>query len=198
MKRLLTLITALVLGASLTACSHRTQEDAFSKLEFVDASETLNMIRHKDLASLEKFSDIAIVGHFASDPVQQTDYFDDGLFSDITSFNTVEVTKVIFGDVNVGDRLKVAQSYGVLDDKLISFSKLTPMQKGDEWIFFLKASSGPDVVYWCSGDSDGRYPTKRSSENGLMSLSEAPELGVYDETDFNRAIYDELVSKYGI
>lgn len=197
MKKIIPIISALALCVSLTACSSRPA-DAFSKLEFVDASETLNMIRHYDLASLEKFSDIAVIGCFTDDPTQQVVNSRDGLFSDITSFNNVEVTQVIFGDVKVGDRLKVAQSYGVLDDKLISFSKLTPMQKGDEWIFFLTALSGPDVVYWCTGDCDGRYPTKNSSENGLMSLSEAPELGVYDENDFNRAIYGELIKKYGI
>lgn len=195
MKKLISVIAALALCASLTACSKAPENDKFAGLKFVDASETMNRLRFDTLESLENGADIAVVGQFINDSVQTVDY-DSGLFTDITSSNTLKVTKVLFGDVEVGDELNIKQSYGILDGELISFSKLTPMQKDDEWIFFLKLAS--DNSYWCAGDSDGRYPTKNSSENGIMSLSEAPELGVYNESEFKRAIYDEIVEKYGI
>lgn len=195
MKKIISIIAALTVCLSLTACSKSPQTGPFAGLELVDASGTLNRLHYDTLLSLEDISDVAVIGRFLDDSVQEIDY-QNGVVSDLTSFNTIEITKVLSGDVNVGDHLRIAQAYGVLDDRLISFSKLTPMQKGDEWIFFLRLSSVGEI-YWCAGDTDGRYPIKNSS-NEIMPLAESPELGVYNEADFNKTIYNELVEKYGI
>lgn len=81
------------------------------------------------------------------------------------------------GEANVGDKLTVGQHYGIVDNRLITFCDLTSMQKGDEWIFFLKYS--PELEnYWCCGDTDGRYPTENAAGNGRMSLAENDRHGV--------------------
>lgn len=197
MKKIISVIAALAVCLSLTACNKAPQTGPFAGLELVDASGTLNRIHYDTLDFLEEETDVAVIGRFIDDTVQEI-YYQGGAFSNITSFNTIEVTKVLLGDVEVGDQLKIAQSYGVLDDRLISFSKLTPMQKGDEWIFFLVLSGAPGEIYWCTGDTDGRYPTKNSSDNEVMPLAKSPELGVYKKADFNKNIYNELVKKYDL
>ena len=203
MKKLISIIAALAVCITLTACNGSKPKDEFAGLELVNLSENVNRIRYDTLEALEYGSDVIVVGKFIDESVQTADYEYDpnagrDIFTYIRSFNTLEVTKVISGNVNVGDHLKVGQSYGVIDDRLISFSKLTPMQKGDEWIFFLLYAPDLDDTYWCAGDSDGRYPTKNSSNNEIMPLSDTPELGVYDERDFKHVIYDEIVKKYDI
>lgn len=200
MKRLLTLITALALCASLTACNSSPETSGFEGLEL--AKIHTDRITYNTLDSIESASDIAVIGEFIDEPVQNEKYtslpaFDHEVISNVTSTSTLKISRVLKGDINSGDEIKVSVRYGVVDGQLITFSGLTPMQKGDEWVFFLKKQEGADV-YWLCGDCDGRYPTKRSADNEIMPLSEAPELGVYDESDFNRAIYDELVKKYGI
>ena len=57
------------------------------------------------------------------------------------------------------DSLKISQRYGILDEpyQLVTFSEMTAMEKGDEWIFFLYYDDSNDT-YWCSGDYTGRYP----------------------------------------
>ncbi len=52
-------------------------------------------------------------------------------------------------------------------------------------------------LYWCTGDSDGRYPVS-TVQNQSLKISEYSKLGVYNKEDFNDDIYNELVEKYDI
>lgn len=211
MKRITTIIAAFAACAALTACSSTPQNsdvsvsqntDTFAGLKLKRAGITDRVV-FNTLDELERSSHIAVVGTFINDAEQEVDYEYDPYFKkdiivDINSTNTIEVTKVLMGDVNVGDKLSIDQRYGVVDGELITFSKLTPMQKGDEWVFFLRKRSKSDH-YICSADYDSRFPTKNSaSNNDIMPLAEGAELGVYNEADFNDGIYKEIVEKYDV
>lgn len=211
MKKLISITTVLALGVALTACN--TIEDNSDVSDITESSFIdfggLELTRagisdrevFKDLQSLEEFSDIAVIGRFIDDSVQEISsdyepYFGKDVIFDAVSYNTIEVSDVLFGDINIGDKLKIGQSYGIVDNRLISFDRLTPMQKGDEWVFFLVYSE-TNGCYWCSSDTYGRYPIP-SADNAPMPLSDSPKLGVFNEDDFKRDIYDEILEKYDL
>jgi len=207
MKKLISIIVTFAICSLFTACDTVTDfsEETESPFEF----EELKLVRtgiydrvvFDDLNMLEDFVDIAVVGEFIADTEQEitygySDHFKKEIVTDIVSYNTIEVKKVLMGDVNVGDNLRIEQYYGIVDGELITYSGLTPMQKGDEWIFFLHKHYTADR-YGCFGDTDARYPVP-SAENAPMPLSDDPALGVYDEQDFNQDIYNEILEKYDI
>jgi len=191
MKKIITIISALAACAVMTACSSVSEStDKFTGLELVrlDGSRVV----YETLSDIEEASGLIVVGEFVGEAEQGT-YKNTEDF--IVSTGTLKVLKVIKGEVKEGDKIRINQFYGTVNDRLISLSDLTPMQAGDKWLFFLKGSA--DEGYWCTGDSDGRYPV-RSAENAPMPLSDSPDLGVYNEGNFNRDIYNEIVEKYDI
>lgn len=204
MKKFILIIVVCSFCTILTACSkvkEGSSGNLFAELEFVRVGET-DRVGFNDLKSLEESVDLAVVGEFVADAEQDIFYDYDGylgknIVTNVVSYNTIEVTRVLKGDVNVGDNLKIGQYYGIVDGDLITFSDLTPMQKGDEWVFFLRKQRDADI-YWCYGDSDARYPTKKSVNNEPMPFSDSPDLGVYDNENFNRDIYNEILEKYDI
>ena len=203
MKKIISVITACIICAlTFTACNTTPPEtvDDFSGVEFVRWGIVDRWV-YDSLAELEKASTVVVVGTFLEDAVQTeqyhySDFFGKEILSGIRSDNTIEVGKVLKGDVEIGDKLTVVQGYGVVDGRLISLSDLTPMVKGDTWLFFLKKSSSSDI-FWCTGDSDGRYPVP-NSKNRTLAISDYSELGVYDEQNFKSGIYSEILEKYDI
>ena len=202
MKKLISVITACIICAlTFTACNTPPEAvDDFSGVEFVRWGIVDRWV-YDSLAELEKASTVVVVGTFLEDAVQNeqyhySDFFGKDILSGIRSDNTIEVGKVLKGDVEVGDKLTVVQSYGVVDGRLISLSDLTPMVKGDTWLFFLEKSRSSDI-FWCVGDSDGRYPVP-NSKNRTLAISDYSELGVYDEQNFKSGIYSEILEKYDI
>lgn len=202
MKKIISIITLLAACVTLTACAQSAEslDDGFSNLELVNPGMTDRLLM-KDLEMLEDWSQIAVVGKFVGDTVQDIEYMYDGYFEkdiivDVMSENTIEVSRVLMGDVNVGDELRIVQRYAVVDGQLITFSDLTPMQKGDEWVFFLRNVRDTDK-YICSADTQSRFPVG-GAENNPMTLSDAPELGVYEEVHFDRVLYNEIVEKYSV
>ena len=198
MKKLLSVIIALTICASLTACSN--SDDKFAGLKLLPV--LVDRGSPNDLEELEQDCDIAFVGEYIDDGVQESksmymEQFETDFVTEVSTTSTVKVKRVLIGDINTGDEVKVKLRYGIVKDQLISSTALTPMQKGDEWVFFLTLSSGGEF-YWHTYDSDGRYPTKNSPNNKIMPLAENSELGVYDKADFNEKIYNELVEKYGV
>lgn len=199
MKKIVSIIAALATCLVLAGCGN-TPANNFDGLKLTRTAT--DRLRFFTLESIEEASDIVVVGTFVNDPVQRVEYislpgFDHEVVDDAITTCTMKISRVMKGNVSVDDEIKVSMRYGIVDGELLTSSSLTPMQKGDEWVFFLRKQSDADV-YWHRGDSDGRYPTKKSSENKIMPLSDAPELGVYNETDFNEKIYNELVEKYNV
>lgn len=214
MKKFISVIAIIAACTALTACGktpnnsdasyapENSYEYDFSEMKLRRAGITDRVV-FTTLDDLEDFSHIAVVGKFIGNAEQEVEYeyapnIEKDIITGVTSTNTIEVTKVLMGDVKVGDKLSIDQRYAVVDGELITFSDLTPMQKGDEWVFFLRKRTNSDH-YICSADSDSRFPTKTSaSNNRAMILAESAELGVYNEEDFNREIYNEVVLKYDV
>ncbi len=206
MKKITAIICTFVLCASLTACS-QTPKDIppeipkdFSGIKLLKWGEADRVV-YGDLDSLEEASDLVVVGTFIEDPVQDLDYYYNEMFGkevigNVHSESTIEVLRVIKGDINVGDPVIVSQGYAINDGKLITMSDLTPMVKGDTWVFFLSTANDCGF-YWCTGDSDGRYPVS-TVQNQSLEISEYSGLGVYKRADFKDKIYEELVEKYGL
>lgn len=207
MKKIISVIAALAACVSLTACGGTSEApNIYSDLELARTG-CMNRICPESLEELESYSEMAIVGEVIDDSVSNVEYeyspfFEKDIMVGFKSYNTVEVKQVLMGDVSVGDKLTVLHESAVADGIFYTFSDLTPMQKGDEWIFFL-AKDEKDI-YWVMCDSDGRYPTKNSAENNRRvmfknaALSDCYQLGVFDKESFNRSLYDEIVEKYDV
>lgn len=204
MKKIISIITLCAVVMTLTACSaapENSAADEYAELKLVRPVES-DRINFRDLETLEAHCDIAVVGKIVGDPIQKNyyeynPYFDKEILRNIITTGTVEISRVLKGDVKVGDTVNVLQRYGIIGDEFFAYDELTPMQNGDEWVFFLKEEPRLDG-YWCWGDTDARYPTKNASSNRPMALAESPELGVLDKSLFNQSIYEELVEKYDI
>lgn len=117
-------------------------------------------IRYNTIMLLEDACDIAVTGVFTGDAQQGTIREHNGFVTYAQSENYIEITGVLKGDsVKVGERIKISQGYYYPEgeNKLVSFDLLTPMNKGDSWIFFLIYNEETGS-YRCAGDVDGRYP----------------------------------------
>lgn len=201
MKKIIIVFLAVILFAlTLTSCSGEAavgDAEEFSGFELVEWGES-NRLSYFSLETLEKNSDLILVGKFDGDASQDEVYqYDDNFQKDLLTFvkskNDVEVLKVYGGDINVGDRVTVTQYYGTYGNELVTDSKLTPMLKGDTWLFFLRQKD--DGTYSCVGDNDGRYPLK-NTEYRKIALTENEDLGVYKKEDFREDIYEEILEKY--
>ncbi len=154
-KRLGILIFAVIL--SMVACSRQEEE-----LEVVQVQG--DRVVYHTLEELAAASDLIVIGEYGQETEQELVYefsseFQKDVLVDTVSTNQINVLKVLKGDVKEGDSLEISQRYGVLEaeNQLVTFSDMTPMSKGDRWIFFLTYGEISNT-YWCTGDSDGRYP----------------------------------------
>lgn len=201
-KTIVSAICAFALCATLTACSQTPKEipKDFSGIELLKWGESDRRV-YDDLETLEESSDLVVVGTFIGDSVQNLDYhysefFGKEIIGNVHSMNTIKVSRVIKGDIEEGDTVEIRQGYAVEDGQLITSSDLTPMVNGDTWVFFLSTANDCGY-YWCTGDSDGRYPVN-AVQNQSLAVSEYSALGVYDRQNFKDKIYGELVEKYGV
>lgn len=203
MKKLIKSILLVVLCAiAMTGCNQVSERnpDDFSGIEFVKLGGGDRRVYYH-LNELEQSSELVVVGTLIEDSLQEiereyNENFEKDVISWVGAFNTIEVSRVIKGDIEIGDTVRVTQGYSIVDNRLISMSDLTPMIKGDTWVFFLSTANDCGY-YWCTGDSDGRYPVS-TAQNQALAVSEYSELGVYDRNNFRDEIYNELVEKYGI
>lgn len=159
-------------------------------------------IIYNDLTSLVNASDLVVIGKFIQDTEQNIEYtyseeFGKDIVTDATSTNIILVEKVLAGETDEKE-LKISQRYGLVEDtnQLIVFSEMTPMNNGDEWIFFLYYDEVYDT-YWCAGDYTGRYPVPSndatiSKENSIS----AADFGVYDANIININLYNEIISTF--
>ena len=160
-KTIISAICACALCVSLTACSQTSKEipKDFSGIELLKWGESDRRV-YDDLETLEESSDLVVVGTFIKDSVQDLDYhysefFGKEIIGNVHSMNTINVSRVIKGDIEEGDTVEIRQGYAVEDGQLITRSNLTPMVNGDTWVFFLSTANDCGY-YWCTGDSDGR------------------------------------------
>ncbi len=206
MKKILSIIAILTICGTLTACNTSTVNESGTKsleeLKFVHV-ESDRVIFCKNFDDVEKASEFVVVGKFIDDEkvcyerYAYEEYFQKDVLVEIVSSCPMQITKVLSGNAKVGDVVNVLQSEGIWEDRFISHSALTPMQKDDEWVFCLCRSNSENYDgYWCVADSLGRYPTQNSSANEKMCFSDYPEFGVYNKGDFKEDYYNQLVKKY--
>lgn len=201
MKKFLSFL-AMAAVVLLSGCAKREPPVDYSGLEFVDRSEMAFIMGYDNLAELEEESDLIVVGTFKGNARQELDMrfdadFNKEVFYNVTSYNTFKISKVFKGDVKVGDKIEVAQHYGVYEDKFYTRGGLTPMLDGDTWMLFLvKNPEKFGDSYSCAGDTCGRYPVPGVVNEGAIPFSADMEKGVYDPYDFQDEIYDEILEKY--
>ena len=188
MKKTIALIasTAMLLTASV-GCGIKNNDEKNSKPEASDI-EVVHLEADRpiydDVSELAESADLIVIGEFIKDSEQELIYDNGGVFVSVTSTNEIAVQKVLKGSVD-GDTLQIVQDYGIdRTNRLITFSDMTPMEKGDRWIFFLVYDEYRDA-YWVSGDYTGRYPVPNDE---LISACE--------KVDAIRKECDEALSAY--
>lgn len=165
-------------------------------------------ILYRDYDSLYEASELIVIGEFVADATQtiQTRY-DANLECDViydgTASNTFKIEKVLKGDIESGATITISQRYIVDEDKsqIISFSRLTPMEKGTKWIYCLMPYSKESESYWTAGDYTGRYPYKEIVyEDYVDDKYSANDLGILQRGLFYGTynIYKTLVEKNNI
>lgn len=209
MKKIISIISALALCVTLTACNTAGENESvvvtkrnlenYRKsdvlIDFISLTETFE--------DLEAESELIVIGEFINNST--TCYLLDSRGFEIKgtyggySSCPMRITKVLAGDARVGDVINVLQDEWYSDECFHTASNLTPMQMGDEWVFCLKHATDERYGdgYWCVSDNKGRYPTKNSGSNEAVCFSDYPALGVYEESDFQEELYNQLLEKYG-
>lgn len=180
--------------------------------EYPDYPTPTKFTSYEELA---EYSQLVVMGTFTSDGSQVTQEYDIPDFSQAMkgdysnkylSFNTLKVEKVLKsnGKVWAGDEIIITQPYVVVyhiadEYRYYSFSQLTPMLKGDKWIYFLNPNSSyPEEIYGdqsysAVNDYEGRYPVP-GEENAPFEYRENMN-GVVAPAVFNQGIYSELGEK---
>lgn len=156
---------------------------------------------YTSLDELLDASDIVVLGKFCSDTTQELSYENNeesgkGTVADAVSTNNISISKVLYGNTDAS-QIKVSQRYGVLDEskEIITFSSMLPMEKNDEWIFFLYYDKDNDT-YWCTGDYCGRMPiyndkVKEETEKYTKYKKDLDEL-----LQQNKSISNDEIEKY--
>lgn len=158
MKRLI--IPVIIIVMLMSGCSTASSIDK-SEPEVIRVEG--DRIVYSDLKSLTAASELIVIGEYADDTEQNLKYeyserYKKDVLMDVVSTNTIHVKKILKGSPDKKE-LKISQRYGTEEKRnaLVTFSSMTPMKKGEEWIFFLYYDAVNDT-YWCAGDYSGRYP----------------------------------------
>lgn len=198
----------------------------YSKVEFKYIGDEYpnypNPSKFKSYEELADYSQLVVMGSFTTESgqVAQTYELPDfsqamtgDYFNKYITFNAFKVEKVLKsnGKIWAGDEILITQPYTIYThsiDKypsnediptLYSFSQLTPMLKGDKWVYFLTENSGdyPQIfgeqTYSAVNDYEGRYPVP-DEENPYFEYRENTN-GVVAPAVFNQGIYSELKEK---
>lgn len=155
---------------------------------------------YKELAAQ---SDLIVAGEFADHTHQTQDpgqiYVSDPNIEDL-ALNYLRVENVIKGDIKAGQYVLINQSVQISagGDRAVQINsgdRLTPMFKGDRWIYFLKKNGD---YYEPVNGPQGRYPVPG---NNNVDVSNSGEIGMVDKycalsnaAPARDEIYDTVVS----
>ncbi len=168
----------------------------------------------KDYDQLAAKSDLIVAGQFVELPHQTQDPGEahlsahtgvtvraDGTISDDTEastdasmFNYLQVERVLKGNVKAGDMLLINQETSINlggDDHycVFAYDRLTPMLKGDKWIYFLQKTKDGYIPV---NGAQGRYPLP-NNKNFDLTMRGIDEFSAYPNAAPARAeIYDRL------
>ena len=234
MKKII-LTVILTTSLLLTACSNIAEEGVHTTSGFVTVNMeniesagivgTSNSISYSNVqqmleaadwgsGTLEDFSaDLVVIGEFIGDTQaklrkQYSEHFGKDVVFFADAFNELKIIEVLDGKADVGDILPIVQRYGIDEERkmFMSFDGMTPMHKGDRWIYFLKFDEYTSA-YESLGLSDGRYPlpnkeTVRATENFKaernMESLDVSMLGVLSSMDFNAELYADVLGYFQI
>ncbi len=158
---------------------------------------------YDDYNTLFEDSDLVVSGSFIDDAIKETTrQYDitDCRYKEYKGFshNTFKIDKVYKGSAE-SDTITIRQENFIDEEnqRIITYSELTPMIKGDKWLYFLK-KGGDEGTYFLRGDYSCRYPLDTEITGGkvLAGVYSPEQLGVYDEDTFLSVlpIYREIVN----
>jgi hypothetical protein len=174
-----TIASILILMLFLAACSSteipaETIAETFELKEVIGNAGLQSRLGFSSLQQLlepahwganvleDRSADIAVIGEFIEDASTGFRYDYNAHFGKDVVVNAFargqfRVTEVLNGDVKRGDVITIVQRYAFDEERgeLVSFCELTPMHKGDRWIYFLNRNG--DTYSLVSG-ADSRYP----------------------------------------
>jgi len=169
----------------------------FSELELCQYAEADRLV-YKSLDELVENSDLVVVGTFVDDAWQNRP-IDNGSFesSEGASFNKLHIDRVFYGNAEVGEEIVIGNSYFVTDGKLmyVGGSSLTPMIKGEQWVYFLKKQLPDYGDYYLPLFIEGRYSLP-GKENTFV-LTGDNKHAVFDERYFHEDIYEDVKKMLG-
>ncbi len=221
MKRRWVVIFAAIILA-LTGCVEENEGNSETKYKTETQQKTVTydtetvrvMTEHEEFGNLRELvraSEIVVYGSFIDDPVQTVTYayndaLDDSVFKSCVTKGSFFVTKVYKGNVTEHSVITIAQDYAFLDEgrRLVSYSGLKPMKKGDGWMYFLKYDEEAGA-YRAVGDIYGRYAQGRYlgevEDYGLLDASLTEQqplinicLGLNTYRERRKTLYDAKAS----
>ena len=162
MKKVAVIMLTLALTVGLSACS--SHEKVTNNVENSTIHLTHTNVNEAEIADviivhgdrlvfptlellLEWGTDLVVIGEFTEETDTKFDYSYDERFNmevvvDAFAHNQMRIVEVLNGDIEVGKYITMFQRYSFEERDegtvLISFGELTPMNKGDRWIYFLK------------------------------------------------------------
>lgn len=195
MKKIIACFLALTILFASTSCS--SNENGTKNEQSVE-NVTTKVIRSEidvyifdNAEALVEGVDLVVVGEH----INNGDYA--GGIAVLRSESSLKITKVLKGDVNVGDTIKIRQLYGVENrdgvDTTIDSSDMLPMKKGDEWLYALTLSDDGDY-YWVY-NVYGRFPVPPSNTSDANDFT-AEQMGRYERNVQHDDYYNELVEMY--
>ena len=132
--------------------------------EFKNFGEAeIDVMVYKTYRDLLNNCDLAVLGEFTDDPWQDIDPNDTtGIYHlNFSSYNSFKIDQVLTQDGSTtaeqGTEIIIRQFYAIKSREIISSSQLTPMLKGDRWVYFLKYDE-ENNTYTPLSDFCGRYP----------------------------------------
>ncbi len=144
---------------------------------------------YRSFDQLVEKSDLIVVGTFIDDARQNRPT--DRLSHQSSwggSFNKFRIDKVFSGEAEVGSEIVILDHYFVTDGKLMyaSGDSLTPMIKGEQWVYFLGKVTPEYGNYYFPVSIDGRYPVP-GNENTF----------VLRDSHYNEDIYADVKKMLG-
>lgn len=149
---------------------------------------SMDMLPYDDVFNRSKF---IVAGEFIDDAYQQIFDDEDGIRG--SSYNKFRVDKVYGGDIEEGQVIIIRQDSFVYNGTFYDIDNMTPMIKGDKWLYCLTKTDGICDPYM---NSNGRYPIPGSG-NAKLDFADG-YYGVYNDEYANREVYERLLKELDI
>ncbi len=207
MKNKFSIILSVFASILLIGCGSSSDSSSVNDLKELEIVQVDgDRVVYHTYSDLVEASDLVIIGEFKQDSQQNliyeySDYYKKDVLTNAISTNQINVTKVLKGDIKTST-INISQRYGILDEQkqLVTFSEMTAMNKGEQWIFFLYYDEENDT-YWCSGDFTGRYPVPdddiKSICKTVTEITEERSKWLSSKTKLSESEVNQVLNKDG-